>query len=321
MSWRSRQLMVRILHKRRRGIPTAVDAIEPGIAATDAVDAGLDALDLRFGSQDRIEASSPKLEIWISADQRGRLAWTYYLHNASPIRPVSLKVWVAAANADQAEILNVENTVHRENAVHQQHSGKVTGDIWNETTVRPTSNEALPDVYVNRTVSGSTDRATTDLDGAFRFDSGRGNADFDATLAGPFSTIIDASEDDFETEEIEEAEVLAVVDSGDTETPVGLNFEATGELDIAQVTAFHYTNVAHRLASDFIDPDNDNVNLRELPTVVNVRDVCNAFYFNDGERFATVFFQSGVLEFEDEEGNPVRFECANSAHPEVLIPR
>ncbi len=289
-----------LLHTRTRGLPDNVDATDAGISAETAVAIGEDALEARFAAADSIQASTPTLEVLVAADRRGQLAWAYSLRNNSLSAPVALKVWVAAAGLGAPDILRVENRIHH------AHHGQVTSNIWDGSPLQPTVNLGLPDLQVNRsnrTDGGENDTVLTGEDGRYGFASGGGRAVVIATPSGPFSLVHNAA-----------GPPLIVGKSGGTNDSLDLDFGAIDDLSIAQTTAFHWTNIAQRMVAGYLDPENDNVDLRQLQTIVNINDVCNAFY--DDDLITTNYFQAGVFQTEDPE---VSFTCPNTAYVDVVL--
>ena len=224
----------RLLHTRERNLPGDVDGTEPTTTADAAVAAAREALATRFAAAD-VEASAPELEIWVPADLHGRLAWTFTLHNDSLTAPEAIKVWVAAAGSGAPEIL------HAENRILHTHHGQVTGTYWDASPFGTTVNQGLRDLEVQRTNAGGG-MTVTGEGGRYAFTSGSGDATIDALLEGPHSIVENAA-----------GAVLADSDSGSPDDPLDLNFAATDEQTFAQVSAFHWTGVAQRMAADILD--------------------------------------------------------------------
>lgn len=275
----------RLLHTRERSLPNNVDATEPTITAAAAQAAAEASFGNRFAAADTVEATEPELEIWVPEDRQGRLTWTFSLFNQSLTDPVAIKVWVAAAGTGTPEILMAENQI-----LHTHH-GQVTGTLWSESPFGPTVNQPLEAVNVQRTGAGGG-TAITGEDGRYSFTTGSGDATIDVFLAGPHSVIENAA-----------GAVMADSESGGTGDPLDLNFGSTDEQTLAQMSAFHWTVKAQKMAGDILDPATDRVDLEDLRTIVNINDSCNAFYH---PVFVTTnYFQSGR-------------GCPNTAYADVV---
>jgi hypothetical protein len=94
--------------------------------------------------------------------------------------------------------------------------------------------------------------------------------------------------------------VMERVQSGTPDTPTDLNFGASSEFELAQTSAFYWTNVAHHLANPILSPSD----LPALPTRVNLNDMCNAFYNTASPSIN--FFRAGG-------------SCPNTAYADVVF--
>lgn len=263
---------------RTLGLPSRVDAAKPTVAAETAVAVGRrHAAVLAAGARD---VSTPQLEVWVDGALRGRLAWSFTVTGEVRDQPTGRRYWVAATGA--AELLDWEETVYA------QQYGEVTGTGWEASPFRPTSSLPLEDLRVTRTLGGTGNQLTKGEDARFSFPDGPGIALLTGNLAGPASVVSDLSG----------AAVMDRIHTGGAIDPVRLNFGASGDIETAQVSAFHWTSYARRFASEILGP----ADLANLSTRVNGAPNCNA-YWNGS---SITFFRASS-------------PCPNTAYSDVVL--
>ncbi|UIJ91439.1 hypothetical protein Q1M62_00520 (plasmid) [Sinorhizobium meliloti] len=275
----------RLLHTRQRSLPTAVDATTPTVTPETAVALARDDAGAAFGGGEP-QVGEPRLEIWVDSNLQGRLAWTFDIDSPSLIEPDSRRYWIAAVG--EPGILNWESRIFH------GHHGLVTGTLWTESSSsgRPTANQGLQDLDVVRTGSaGGMTRTTSD--GRYGFVGGSGTGDLTAKLHGPHSVVENQAGADFE-----------ITKNGGADDPIDLNFGASGEFTLAEVSAFQWTNLAFDLAGEILDPSSDLVDLSAIPTRVNINSTCNAYYFPS--QVTINFFRAGG-------------SCPNTAYSDVVL--
>jgi hypothetical protein len=91
-------------------------------------------------------------------------------------------------------------------------------------------------------------------------------------------------------------------------TGADLTFDATQEFDLAQVSAYYWTDAAHGFCADVLTSLPANRQLLRLPTIVNIDDVCNAFY--DPSDVSINFFRTGTSLGDN---------CPNTAYSDVVL--
>jgi hypothetical protein len=268
----------RLLVTRRRGLPNAVD----GTTSTVAPEAALAAARQVGGpalTAAGVQQTKPILEVWVDDQQSGHLTWTFTLSGGSPADPDSRTFWVAAIG--EPRVLHWESEIY-----HTQH-GSVTGNIFttSSATGAPTGNRPFADLTVTRSTDSA--RVTTGADGRYGYVTGTGNAQITALLQGPFALIQNQA-----------GPGLQVVQPGGTVNPIDLNFGASSETDMAQTTAFYWTNFAHELAQPVLGP----TALANLPVRTSINATCNAFWNGSSLNF----FHAGG-------------GCPNTAYSDVIL--
>lgn len=267
----------RLLHARERGIPDSVDQTDPTVPPEDAVAAAAEAAGPEF-ADGRPVATEPTLEIWVSGDRRGHLSWTFTLASESIVEPEVRRYWVAAVGAPQ--ILSSESEVYH------THQGTVTGNYWQESPFGPQLNQPLRHLRVSR-AGGGGGMVFTAEDGRYGFSFGGGNATMNALLRGRHARVQNQAGANMQDS-----------NPGTPDEPVNLNFGASNEFTFAQVTAYHWTNIAHDLAQDILDPGD----LPQLLARVNINSSCNAFWNGNSINF----FRAGG-------------SCPNTAYSDVVL--
>jgi hypothetical protein len=241
----------RLLATRERGLPSAVNATEPTVDASEAADVAVrdaqEALD-----EDGFEVVETLLEIWVDEAQTGLLTWRVVLESDNLEDPHGRQYWISATG--EPEI------VHWESTIFHTHFGVASGNVWVSTPMRATQNRPLAGLRVQRSGGGAV---VTGEDGRFGFTAGSGNATIQAPLAGPGAVIENMA-----------GTLMQSSGSGDASQSIALNFGAAAEAEFAQVSAFYWTNLARRLAGNALAVDPDHA----MPVRVNIGDACNAFY-------------------------------------------
>ncbi len=240
---------------RERGIPRAVGATKPTVEAKAATD--LAQTDFtRSTKQEKATSDEPGLEIWVDERQTAHLCWALTINNGSETDPHAAKYWIAATDAPKV--------VAVENLIHHDHFGATTGTGWTTSPFQGTSTLPLGLLDVSRAGTSATTRPTG-FDGRYSFIPGLGNATISGTLAGQYCVITNRGPG---------GGVLARSGTGNHQNAINLFFNTADDFEVAQVTAFHWTNETHEFAKDFLLPSH----LYNLPTRVNIDSSCNAFF-------------------------------------------
>lgn len=263
-----------IIHKdghalvfRERNIPNKVNATRATVDKKAAVAIGQRDFKERSKAQ-KADATEPSLEIRVEGEHIGHLCWTFTVTNGSLSEPYAARYWVAAVG--EARVVAVDNLIHH------AHAGTVTGNLWATTPLQPAQSLPLPFLDVSHNKREIHGRPTG-LGGEYLFVPGRGSAEIRATLAGPACVI----------ENHGGGSVLTRIGRGDESGSIKLVFDARGEFEIAQVTAFYWTTLARDFAKDFLLPSH----LWRLTTRVNIDATCNAGF--SGADLSINFFRSG----------------------------
>jgi hypothetical protein len=242
-----------VRYMRKRNLPHDVDGVEPTVEKKAAVELG-ESHAKQGAGQGSFHASEPALEVWVDANQRGHLAWSFTVETDSLTDPRARRYWVSAVGEP--------HIVYWESLIYSTHFGTASGTLWQTTPLQPTANRTLASVTVNRTGGGGGSQVTAD-DGRYGFPSGGGAATISATLSGPHSVVVNSA-----------GPVMTESKAGAPASPIDLNFGASGDLETAQVSAFYWTNFVHSFANDILAPGD----LAALPTRVNINATCNAFW-------------------------------------------
>ncbi|HET6468327.1 MAG TPA: hypothetical protein VFG43_08120 [Geminicoccaceae bacterium] len=263
-----------LLYVRKRNLPEEVDATTPTVPPEAAVAAAL--ADAGEALGENPEQGTPELEIWVERDLDGRLAWTFTLTSPSLVEPAARQYWVAAVGEPVV--------LHWESLIHHTHQGHVTATIWEASPLGATGSRPIPLMRIQRSTGGD---AVTNSDGLYSFTTGSGSAVLQSNLAGPHAVV--------------QNQAGATMSASRTGTPasaIDLNFGAGGEFELAQTSAFYWTNVAHELATSILL----GTDLPALPTRVNIADSCNAFWNGSSINF----FRAGG-------------SCPNTAYSDVVL--
>jgi hypothetical protein len=266
----------RLLVTRKRGLPTKVNATQPSNAARDAVAAARQAAGPQFAGIDA-ERVRAELQIWVDEQQNGNLAWTFVLAAPSLTEPAARRYWVSAVG--EPRVLNWENEIFH------THSGAVSGNIWATTPLQSTASRPIQQLEVTR----STDMATqiTGADGRYGYTTASGSADIRARLLGPAFVVQNQSGPTMESAR-----------TGPSMPPLDINFGASGDDQLAQMTAFYWANAARNVGREILAP----AELAALPVRTNIAASCNAFW--DGSSIN--FFSAGG-------------GCPNTAYSDVVL--
>ena len=272
----------RLLHTRERSLPSEVDATTPTVTPEAAVMAARDDAGEAFSAEPQI--GEPRLEVWVDPDLKGHLAWAVEMDAGSLTEPDARRYWVAAVG--EPTVLNWESRIFH------GHHGLVSGTLWTESALGATANQGLQDLEVVRD-GAAAGMSTTAADGRYGFVGGTDPANLTVMLRGPHSVV-----------ENQAGPNLEVSKNGGTDNAIDLNFGASDEFTLAQVSVFQWTNAAFDVAGEILDPSGDLVDLTRIPTRVNIADSCNAFYHPS---FVTInFFQAGG-------------GCPNTAYSDVVL--
>ncbi len=265
----------RLLVQRERNLPTAVDGATPQVTPEQAQNAAREAARAQFTTPPTVEGA-PALEVFVQPDGAGRLAWKVQLVSPSLVRPEARTLWIAA--------IGPPAVLANENAVHHNHQGTVRAPVWSGSPLGGTASVPLEDLTLNRAAGGN---ATTDGGGFYRFVGGGGTTTVTAPLTGPNAAVQNQG-----------GANLQAQGTGGTSAPIDLNFAAGTADELAQTSAFFWTNVARNLVQDRVP----QASLANLPVRVNIADSCNAFWNGSSINF----FRAGGA-------------CPNTAYADVVL--
>jgi len=242
----------RLLVTRKRGMPTRVDATQPTISSSDAVQIARKDAGSNFAGIDAEKIKSD-LQIWVDDRQNGNLSWTFTLSVGSVAEPDVRRYWVAAAGEPRV--------LHWETEVYHTQNGVVSGNIWATSPFQATANRPFPSLEVSRLSDNA--KQITGADGRYGYTTPAGSTEIRAKLRGPFFVINNQSGAGLETAQ-----------TGPADPPINLNFGAVGEDQLAQDSAFYWANFARDLAHTILGP----ADLPNLPVLTNINQNCNAFW-------------------------------------------
>ena len=260
---------------RERNLPTSVDATSATVSASDARAAAV----ADAGSwANNAQVTAPEIEIWAAPDGSGKLAYRIEITSNDLTDPKARRYWISA--------VGTPGVIFWENMVLHVHTGQLTATIWTQSghPTSPTANQELEAAWVNRSTGGT---AVTGVNGLYAFTTGSGGATMNATVNGPNSKVDNLAGGE-----------IARSNSGTPANPIDLPFNASGADELAQTSAFYWTNKAYDLAKDILLP----TDLPNLPTNVNINGQCNAFWNGSSINF----FKAG--------GN-----CPNMAYSDVVL--
>jgi hypothetical protein len=263
----------RIQATRKRAMPTKVDATQPTVSAAEAIQVARKDAGATFAGPD----PKPELQIWVDDQQNGNLSWTFTLSSAAVGDPNVRKYWIAAVG--EPRVLNWESEVYH------THSGLVSGNIWAASPFQPTESRAFPRLEVTRLSDGV--KLITGADGRYGYTTPAASTEIRAKLRGPWFIINNQSGPGLESAQ-----------TGPASPPISLNLGATGEDQLAQDSAFYWSNFARDLARTILGP----ADLPNLPVLTNINQTCNAFWNGSSINF----FKSGN-------------GCPNTAYADVVM--
>jgi hypothetical protein len=267
----------RLLHLRERNVPQEVDGTTPTVDR-DAARAAATEAARSHGMPSEVSAGDPQLEVFVDRPARGRLAWRFRVAAASLTAPWARDIWVAAIG-DPVVLADREGIYHT-------HNGHVTAMAFEGSPLAGAVSLDLTDAFVDRS-GGGGGRVTTGFDGRYAFPAGSGQATMTVGVQGPHSRV----------DNVAGAEINAT-GTGTPNPAVDLSLNATTDQELAQTSAFIWTNRSHALVQDVLPSGG----LVGLPTNVNINQNCNAFW--DGSSIN--FFQAGS-------------GCVNTAYADVVL--
>jgi hypothetical protein len=302
-----------IRYLRRRGVPSAVTETVPTISPRDAVLSALDEAGSDFVPDPRRE-NAPRLEIWVSPEDTGHLAWTFVLAWAETGRADRRRYWVAAT--ETPAILNWESTVYSAfpaplDRVHgdpsgewsrPEHSGRINAPVWTASPRHGTSVRPLSWIRVQR--DGVPGFGFTNEAGEFHLAGGGGPATVRARPEGPFAVVQNAAGQGLEAS--------GLVDSGGF---VELAFSGASEEALAQLSAFHWVNRAYEFSRPVLATLSDRpfadllVRVNDVLVVGDQAFGCTAMFDESPQHL--IFLRAG-RGIQDE-------ECPNTAYQDLVF--
>ena len=266
----------KLIATRKRGLPATVNATQPSNAARDAVTAALQTAGPQFTAINP-ETVNAQLQIWVDEKQNGNLAWTFVIAAPSLTEPAARRYWVSAVG--QPRVLNWESKVFH------NHSGVVSGNVWATTPLHPTENRGLQQLEVKRGSDGGVQ--FTGPDGRYGFTAPSANAEIKARLRGPGFDV-----------QAQSGPTMEMAHTGPSTPPLHINFGASGDDQLAQVTAFYWANVARNMTRNILGP----LELAGLPVRTSLAGQCNAYWNGSSINF----FKAGGA-------------CPNMAYADVVL--
>ncbi len=274
----------RLLALRRRGLPRAVDAVEPRVAVAAARESALADFGRIAGRGDGA-AGEAELQIWVDADQGGHLAWHFVVASRTLSRPAAIEYYVSAVTGA---------VLARENAIYPIYNGRTTGTVWSASPFRPVTSVNLSSMKVTTPGLGTR---ITNSQGRFAFPGLFVPRVFSARLSGPFAVVSN------------QAGALSTVSrAGNGFGTLAIHFAAATDQARAQTSGFHWTNFARTFAQSIIAPGEPR--LANLPVRVNISGACNAFWMSDPVHPTSNYFLAGSFA-----GNT----CPNMAYADVVM--
>jgi hypothetical protein len=261
---------------RERNLPNAVDATVPEVDPEAAISIARSDAQATFDDAPDLDSNEPALEIWVDSGGQGHLTWTFYLRSPALEQPIARQYWVTAVGEPKV--------LFWEDQIDHDFEGTVSGRIWETSPFDAEGNRLLGGMRLTDSNGGST---ATQTDGGYTL-PGVGSVTVNGTLSSHAAVI-----DNRAGAEITRSQ------AGNDASPIDLDFNASGDLELAQVTAYHYTNLVRQFAESILDP----TELADLPVRVNINDQCNAFW--DRIEQTINFFQAGG-------------PCPNTAYLDVI---
>lgn len=242
----------RLLSSRWQNVPHAVDATVPTIAVSTALAAATAHARQTLAQSGALSATTPVLEVWVDAQQAGRLCWSMTvrdtvdgtLRGAIGYRIAAIDAPVVLSSADAVQY----DTLH------------ARVDVWDLSPNLPTVTAPLWNARL--AVNGIP--ATTDDTGTIVIGANAPGV-AQASLNGPFANVSNAAGPRY---------AGSVATAGGDET---LSFVATTEFALAQTTGFAWATYGNRWARAFLPFLNARATaLDGLGVVVNENRPCNA---------------------------------------------
>lgn len=283
----------RLLSSRLRNIPSSVDGAVATVDAATATDVAVSApASSSAGSGSTASASVPQLQIWVDGTGLGRLTWMVTV----TVRPEAGSTDAVGGLTDVTHFwvsaLGDPVVVWRETGIHYESTVTVEGMIWPESPNQPTALVPFPGIAVQGFAEGpqmTDDRGQVVLPSAV---PGLLLVSDLSSGANPFAKVRSAAP----PIAMQRSLVLA---SG----PNAMTYDAVGEFQLAQTTAFFWTTFANRFVRRVLPFLNDAGSpLDSIAVFVNVNDQCNAF--STGAEIH--FFRSGAV-------------CNNTAFSDIIV--
>ena len=278
----------RLLYVRERNTPKLDQLGEtvPTVKDEDATKLALDDSKAAIEGAIAVDAKNEKPHPEIHVDPAGKptLAWSFVVRSNDRTRPYARRYWVAAR--DDARILDKEDLIYHAGPPATVQTGKVLADIigFDKSPLDPVAKgQPLNDYTV-------FDNGTTVITGADGSYTSHGSGLPNFSLIGPYCRIIN---------EANAGKLLMGVLDNDN---ILFKVKPNDEFELAQTTAFKWVSTAHAFVKDFLPTPADR--LVSLPTHVNIKDNCNAFF--DPNDHTLNFFQK------------TKDKCVNSAFCDVV---
>ena len=259
---------------RDRNVPKVLPtSVTPTVQANLAVrvalrDAKLQAAESsqRLPRDIRFTNTKPVTEIYVNEAGKGVLCWSFLVRARDTRLPFSVQYWISAQG--QPKVVAIDDLIYT------AHNGQVLGSVKLGGPFDEVTHETpLPNVMVTRISEG--DMVHSNADGTFSFPDGdvQGRDLVATALFGPQCVIFSDEGAELRTEATPLPSENAVME-----------FRTNDEFEVAQLTAFYWTNRAHAFTQEKVGN-----RLAFVPTRVNLNQSGNAFW--DG--FALNFFKSG----------------------------
>ena len=266
-----------LLYTRHRNLPQLVDATQPTVQPESAVELVRQETQPAMGSE-QPQIAPPRLEVWVDPQLAGHLAWRVEIMSPALVNPVARRYWVSATGDPQV--------LRWESMIHHTHKGSTTGMLWSASPLGATENRPLHGLQVTRSTGGT---AITSESGSYAFATGAGPANLQASLTGPYAVV-----------ENQAGPTLQATGSGSPGTPIELNYGASDEAGLAQVSAFYWINKAFDRTRSILGA----TDLARVPVRVNIASTCNAFWHTGNKTLN--FFRAGG-------------GCPNTAYADVAL--
>ena len=269
----------KLLSSRFQNIPHAVDATVPTVGASAAVAAATDHARNTLGQSGTLSESTPVLEVWVDAQQQGRLCWLVTLEEASA-GTVRAATQYRVAAIETPVVLSWADVI-RYDTIHAR------VDVWDLSPNLPTVTAPLWNARA--ILNGAL--VSTDDQGRIVGAANPPGSSLHASLIGPFARIFPGAGASF---------TPSVTSAGGDETVV---FAASTEFTLAQTTAFTWVTYTNRWVRSFLPFLNStSTALDSMGVFVNENISCNAFSTGGPIHFGRATSQ-----------------CNNMATPTILV--